>query len=319
MPPAQRRNGVNMLSGTEFVSQSLGLHLFFGRIMKEHSLFLAAGFTLKDISLTNQANLFRIQFDNLLMEAVSLSNGVVSPGILQSGEVFTPYTLNAEMVTSYFTGANIPTAITQAETALAGNPAPNTDPALEQRVFQLNQKVINLVALLIQFKANVLSMVLSCQLFTNNYPLLIDHIMREAKLYLMLVQRLQNREETNIQKFAYEQEAFWNRIMAEHAKFIRGLLDPSENDLFNTADKFGKDFDKLTKEAMEAMDKSLPIAGITGSSLKATTEIRDFKKQGTQGILQCKIKSIILPLLADHTLREANHYLRLLNIFKTTA
>lgn len=308
-----------MLSGTEFVSQSLGLHLFFGRIMKEHSLFLAAGFTLKDISLTNQANLFRIQFDNLLMEAVSLSNGVVSPGILQSGEVFTPYTLNAEMVTSYFTGANIPTAITQAETALAGNPAPNTDPALEQRVFQLNQKVINLVALLIQFKANVLSMVLSCQLFTNNYPLLIDHIMREAKLYLMLVQRLQNREETNIQKFAYEQEAFWNRIMAEHAKFIRGLLDPSENDLFNTADKFGKDFDKLTKEAMEAMDKSLPIAGITGSSLKATTEIRDFKKQGTQGILQCKIKSIILPLLADHTLREANHYLRLLNIFKTTA
>ena len=33
---------------------------------------------------------------------------------------------------------------------------------------------------------------------------------------------------------------------------------------------------------------------------------------GVEGIETCKIKSIILPLLADHVLREANHYLRLL-------
>ena len=30
------------------------------------------------------------------------------------------------------------------------------------------------------------------------------------------------------------------------------------------------------------------------------------------GINDCKIKSLILPLLADHVLREANHYLRIL-------
>jgi hypothetical protein len=35
-----------------------------------------------------------------------------------------------------------------------------------------------------------------------------------------------------------------------------------------------------------------------------------------QGLVECKIKSIIIPLLGDHTLREANHYLRLLKIFK---
>lgn len=33
---------------------------------------------------------------------------------------------------------------------------------------------------------------------------------------------------------------------------------------------------------------------------------------GAEGILQCKIRSVILPLLADHVLREANHYIRLL-------
>jgi hypothetical protein len=63
------------------------------------------------------------------------------------------------------------------------------------------------------------------------------------------------------------------------------------------------------------MDKTVPIEKVTNDSLKATKDIRDFKAQGTQGILECKIKSIILPLLGDHTLREANHYLRLLKMF----
>ena len=33
---------------------------------------------------------------------------------------------------------------------------------------------------------------------------------------------------------------------------------------------------------------------------------------GTKGIVCCEVSSIILPLLADHVLREANHYLRIL-------
>ncbi|MGN0508140.1 MAG: DUF2935 domain-containing protein, partial [Ruminococcus sp.] len=39
---------------------------------------------------------------------------------------------------------------------------------------------------------------------------------------------------------------------------------------------------------------------------------KEFKKAGVQGITGCKIRSLILPLLADHVLREANHYIRLL-------
>ncbi len=50
--------------------------------------------------------------------------------------------------------------------------------------------------------------------------------------------------------------------------------------------------------------------------LKATRRRRpDLKATGVQGILQCQIRSLILTLLADHVLRESNHYLRLLNTF----
>ncbi|MBB6218152.1 hypothetical protein HNQ80_004292 [Anaerosolibacter carboniphilus] len=305
-----------MLPGSDFVRQSLELHLFFARIMKEHSFFLELGFTPRDTNFTQKADDFRREFDMLLGDVISLSNGIVSTAVLQSGEVITPYTLRAEMASSYFTGVRIPIELTQAEAGLMGGGLMAVNPMYEQRVFLINQRAISLTTALIQFKATILSNVLSCKMFTINYPLLIDHIMREAKFYLGMLQRLQNREIIDIEREAMEQELFWNRIMAEHAKFIRGLLDPTENELINTANDFSNEFDKLIEETKAAMDRTIPMEKITDDSFKATKAIRDFKAQGTQGLIECKIKSIIIPLLGDHTLREANHYLRLLKIFK---
>jgi hypothetical protein len=305
-----------MLSSIEFIQQSLGLHLFFARIMKEHSFFLEVGFTQKNSNLILKADRLRMEFDRLLADTIALSNGVVSCSVLRSGEVITPFTLEAEMASAYFTGVNILTNLTKTEATLMCNDLMMINPIFEQRVFMLNKRAMELVSVLVQFKSRILSAVISCKIFTNNYPLLIDHILREAKFYHKLIQKLQSREDMNLEMEAYKQEAFWNRIMAEHSKFIRGLLDPTENELINTANNFGNEFDKLTKEAKETMDKTIPISEVTDDSLKATIEISKFKAQGTQGLVNCKIKSIIMPLLGDHVLREANHYLRLLKIFK---
>ncbi len=305
-----------MLSSFDFVRQSLELHLFFARIMKEHSFFLEAGFTTRDDSFTRKADEFRMEFDRLLIDVVSISNGIVSQSVIHSGEVFTPYTLDAETVSSYYSGVRIPINITQAEINLMGGETVTINPFLEQRVVSVNNRAIGLIKALITFKETILSNVLSCKMFTLNYPLLIDHIMREARLYVQMVQQLQSREEMSIEKEALQQELFWNRIMAEHSKFIRGLLDPTEDQLINTAHDFGNEFDQLTTEAKAAVDMTIPLEKVTEDSLNAVQRIRDFKEQGTKGLLECKIKSIIIPLLGDHTLREANHFLRLLKQFE---
>ncbi len=104
-----------MPTSMDFVRQSLELHLFFARIMKEHSFFLELGFTPRDSNYTQRADEFRMEFDRLLGEVVSLSNGIVSQSVLKSGEVITPYTLKAEMASSYYTGLRIPTELTQEE------------------------------------------------------------------------------------------------------------------------------------------------------------------------------------------------------------
>lgn len=304
-----------MLSKMEYVQQSLGLHLFFMRIMKEHAFFLEIGFTPRDKDYTRAADEFRLAFDDILRDVIALSDDVIAPAFLRSGEVVTPFTLRAEEASAYYTGVAIDTRLTKMEDDLSAGRRTDIDNVLVQRVQMLNNRVLDLLEKFIQFKARILSDVTNCKMFTVNYPLLIDHILREARLYHRLVKRLQENEVLDIEQEAFEQEVFWNRIMAEHSLFIRGLLDPTENELITLANNFGNEFNELYEESKAAMNQTLPLSKVTNDSLTATMEIRDFNAQGTQGILECKVKSIIIPLLGDHVLRESNHYIRLLRTY----
>lgn len=306
-----------MLSNKEFVTQSLELNLFFMRIAKEHSIFMEAAFMKPNSDLIYQAEMLKNIFTSLLRETIHLSYGNISHEVATSGELVTDLTFSAERETEYYTGIDIDSSITNAELNLACGNMPNITPALVGQVEFLNYKAVAATNQIICFKSKVLQDVLKCKIFNTNYPLLIDHILREAHLYLKMLTKLQKREDLNMAEEIIYQETFWSRIMAEHAKFIRGLLDPTEVKLFDTANNFGDEFDKLTMEAQRLAKNLKLIPEVTKETLKATVDIRNFKKQATEGLIDCKIKAIAVPLLGDHVTREANHYIRLLKSFKS--
>lgn len=298
------------MQNMNYVIKSLELHLFFARIMKEHSFFLEAGFTQADASLGKKAAYFRMEFERLLDRVVRMSDGMIRQEILDSGEIVTELTLTAEKQSESFTGIAINQSITERELHLrSGGPFHREIAGIRHQIHQLNQQAFHLVSGLITFKEMILKNVLRCRLFTLNYPLLIEHIIREARLYRQYIQMIERTGDLSDGSMM-DIERFWNRIMMEHAMFIRGLLDPTEEALISSADGFAKDFADLLKDCDRAKD-----CGQTEESLKKAIEIRDFKRAGAQGIQQCRICSVILPLLADHVLREANHYIRLLHCF----
>ena len=301
-----------MISDQRYVTLSLELHLFFARIMKEHALFLEAGFMPKDSKFASEADYYKKEFEKLLSSVVSMSNGMIRPNVLQSGEIITDFTLGTEQKTQNLTGININQNITVQESKLHSESNPQVSPNLVRNVSQLNANAKKLLNGLISFKQRILEGVLSCKLFTANYPLLIEHILREAKLYLSLVNDLENRVDIDA-KDVRETELFWDQIMMEHALFIRGLLDPSEEALIDTADEFADEFKDLIEMAQTMTTAT--INNVTDETLNQTIELKNFKQAGTDGIARCKIRSIILPLLADHVLREANHYIRLLETY----
>lgn len=292
-----------------FVNMSLELNLFFARIMKEHSLFLEAGFMRKDTEEIRKANWFRMQFEDVLLETVRISNGTIRASVLESEEIVTPFTLGAEKKTQFLTGIPINSCITVSERQFRRGCICCCTNEMIRRTRILNERALQLVTGLIRFKETILNEVLECRMFTANYPLLIKHIIREAKLYQTFLRELVEKETICVPTMR-QTELFWNQIMMEHALFIRGLLDPTENELIETADDFAEDYAKLLTDA--GTKNCMTMEALTEKTIETTIAYKQFKTAGTEGITNCNIESIILPLLADHVLREANHYLRLL-------
>lgn len=296
----------------QYVTSSLELHLFFARIMKEHALFLEAGFTPVNASLAQEAERLKVEFEALLLRAVRLAanHGIIRCKVLRSGEIITEFTARAEQQTQRLTGIAINKEITQLETTLTCGTDIDPKPELVREIRELNQKALRLVDSLIRLKERIIANVASCRMFTMNYPLLIKHILREAKLYQSYLVQLESGRPAD-DRFMRQTEQFWNRIMMEHALFIRGLLDPTEEALIKASDDFAKDYARLLE--VSSARNELANKNQAEASLRETLQFRDFKAAGAKGILNCEVQSIILPLLADHVLREANHYIRLLS------
>ena len=295
----------------DFVADSLELHLFFGRIMKEHAFFLKVGFLPPSGGLARESEEIMHKWEALLSQVITLSDFVVRCPALESGEFVTPFTDCAELQTQRLTGAPINRRLTARTLQLRGDDCRQerrTALSLVRQVRRLNQEALQVVNRLIALKERVLQPVQSCCIATANYPLLLEHILREARFYRAHLMQLEGQDVCGCQELL-ESERFWNQIMMEHALFIRGLLDPTEEELIQTADGFAGDYRQLLEAAQAANCKGMPNGG---NALALTQKFRDFKRAGVQGIETCRIRSLILPLLADHVLREANHYTRVL-------
>lgn len=293
----------------EYVTLSLETHLFFGRVMKEHSLFLLAGFPVKETEFIQRADRFRKEFEEGLRKTVRLADGIVRESVLSSGEVVTEFTRNAECKTSNLTGIPIDEKITEAQERLRAEKHVMVNREMVYQVRMLNRQMLKSLNGLISFKEEILREITECRLYTTNYPLLIEHILREAKLYRQIISELEKRGRVSAPGLK-NLEIFWNQIMMEHARFIRGLLDPTECELMEKADGFAEDYCRLLEEARKQDMRAMNA--LTAKTLQTTKQYQQFKTAGTEGITGCEIRSIILPLLADHVLREANHYLRIL-------
>lgn len=293
-----------MINNANYIRLSLELHLFFARIMKEHSFFLEIGFMEKDSDFKRRAREFQIEFGNVLRDVLRIADYNISEEVIASEEIVTNNTLEAEKQSSNLTGIRIDEEITRRELQLrAGRVIESA--SLLREVNDINERTLRFIDRLIDFKTTILNRVLECKMFTANYPLLIEHILNEAKMYRQLLTKLQNKEPlTN--EYICEQELFWDIIMKQHAEFVRGLLDPTEAELILTANKYAEEYKRIIENNRNNCN-ALRI-----SSLQETIKFKAFKETAEQGILNCEIKSIIVPLLTDHILREANHFIRLL-------
>jgi len=298
-----------------FVRQSLDLHLFFARIMREHAIFMQAGFLSKDVTYVQQAEQFKCQYDEILKEAIMMSDCTASSDVLKSRELVTDKTLRAEQKTQMLTGIPIDMTLTMEELRL--KPDLWTIPSgIEHHISALNQKTVVLTTAFAEFKLKVLEEVTKCCLSTNLFPSQFEHVYEEALFYLKVLNRLQNNQFIDAQVDLFEQKIFWDDIMKEHAQFVQHLLDPSEKELCCKARDFAQRFELLEHKLKGEGLPASSFGQLILENINATLSLAEFKATGTERILACQVKSLLSPLLTDHTLREAYYYLRILRTWK---
>ncbi|NEU29188.1 DUF2935 domain-containing protein [bacterium LRH843] len=196
-----------------------------------------------------------------------------------------------------------------------------TDP---EQMRHYNSQVQVAAASIYAFKRKILGLILTCQLpGANNFPLLVDHISREANYFRNRLVELNEGQLKPLADAIIDENVFFLRIMADHAKFIGHLLDPSERKLVDMARDFSNDFDQLVFQArdldsMRPQSQTVPLLDqFLDQNRVSVASLRDFKKTARDLIEECKIKSIIHPLLADHVFREASRFLEIIEMFET--
>jgi len=293
-----------LFSREEFIIEALEVNLFYMRIMKEHLFFIETHLPRAESYYILEASKLKIDFENLLGDTAILANGFIKSRVKNSGELYTKHTLSAEKLTCSLTGSSINTDITIYEMKFKNTPNFDCTPWLEENIHDLNVKAKGLLQEVMDFKKNVLKLKLECKLDIMLYPEMLNHLIEESEVYMLILDKLLNRE--SIDNNICDTIVFWNHIMMDHADFVNGMLDPSEKILKERAEYFSESYDEILEKCINDNIR------IFRESRNITNKFRRFKQSTTEGLLSCEIKSIITPLLADHILREANHYLRLL-------
>jgi hypothetical protein len=195
----------------------------------------------------------------------------------------------------------------QLERALRTPPEP-------ELVRRLNNDSIALTRRIAAFKLKVFNDIVTCKIRGFNFPLLVDHVRREALYFLRTLQQLNRGVVQPIRDDIIDENVFFLRIMAEHSRFIEHLLDPTEKQLILKAEQSGQQFERLLAQARNI---ELPNKTAARRFLNvvegATTDLRNFKAQATKLIENCQVRSIIHPRLAAHVTREANKFLEIID------
>jgi hypothetical protein len=240
-----------MLTTQSFVKVSLEMNLLFQRIMKEHMFFMETSLQPVEKDLIERAKTLKQGFERLLAETVDLADGALSESAIESIEFVTPYTLKAEEAAMKLTGGSINTGITKKELEFKSGVSYGRD-SLENTLSDINARSYKLLADVIAFQKKLLDLATNCKIFIAAYPELLEHITDEAEYYMEILKYLKARK--RLTKTLCDELNFWNRIMAEHAQFIDGLLDPTEKSLKETAAVTADKFERLVQECVRTAE-----------------------------------------------------------------
>lgn len=283
-----------MPNGPESVTELLREIWFWSAVFHDHAAFIHDNLAPDQAQPIGWSDQFRKAFTHVHAEARRLAEAAGIPGPAGS------YALTGRPT-------DLPLAGLQGQGLLQ----------LEQEAERLSRGLVEGITALRAFKEQLIQQKLACSVKLGLGPSLLNHMVIEAGEAMRVLSRRQEGDlgPPSPAQEALHQHLIWLPDAAGHAAVLHGDLDGTEAELLKETCDFKRIFDGMHLKAQE-LDAMLRVAPRMVGALRRLTDnamaqiavFRAFLAELREHLENCEVLGRLVPLLADHMLREELYY-----------
>lgn len=303
-----------MLNNEMFVEQFLNTNLFYLRTLRDFAINIALSFYENNNEYITRASNIARRIEEIGREIITSTNGIIPTNSKEYQIFYTQYTLEIEKLTERLFNINLATDITENELNLTTGTIENITDENINNLIEINNQILQITEEFIELANEIMEKQNNNELFSYSYPLLYDYMIRTTNIYQEELTRLNEK----LQKdpiLAINSEYEYNLVIYEILSFLRGLINPSEQNYIEQLDILLND---NYKELIELYN-STPLTPtnqkeLTRKSIELIRSVRILLQNMLKDILDKKLNFIIEPLAIDNFYRTINYFLYNLNI-----
>lgn len=275
------------------IVQSLRETWFWAEVFRDHSMFIFDGLAPDQGQLIHTAQFFKERLTSLAQEAqaAARSAGIAGPAgakVLADGP----------------------------DQALLSGLQGHELVRHEQAAQALNRSLSETLPGLYEFKQELLQRKLDCKVTLNLGPALIAHMINELEESARVLGHMRDGAPLPPSMEALHHHLIWLPDASGHAIALHNGMDGVERDYREMTQRFADIFNGMHIKALElySMLRVAPrmvgaLRRLNKDSVAEIAVFRDFLAELREHLEGCEIMGTLMPLLADHMLREELYYM----------
>lgn len=302
-----------MLTDIELIRFSLESNLYCSKEMMEHAMFIKSFLTPEDSKYTSIFDKEINMYKEILNDLLDFSDGKISQDFIDSKQLLTDYTKSIEEKTiQYFNIGLDPSISKKIENLKSGDVEPTKENI--EDVNTLNNRMYKYLQITLENLKHLNTDIKNGSIFLYIYPLGVDHLIKETEFFKNKLERLKEKV-NNDPTYVYNSNYFHSCFMKEHSLFIRGLINPTNEECIKKANIFIDHYNSILNLFNNDVSP-YTIKKISEECLKITYSFKDFNESLTEEVIKDKFYFIVLPLFIDHILRESYNFMAYLKYYE---
>ena len=293
-----------MLTNKDIYEQSLVNHIYFAGSIRSFCTTIGLTFFKNNQDLIDRAVALGFRATDIINESILLMNKEIAQQILENDVYITPYTKELDLLTEKLFEISLDIQTDKDIELLQNRGNVNYDEVIE-KINTLNSKSLDLINDFKEEVTEIKNRLEDGSLFSYLYIDFFNYMFDEISVYGRDIKRIESKNDYTdfyLREFTY----YFNELLRESAKYIRGFLDTKEQELFDRASYFVNAFASLTEKYLKTKDNPVNL------SIETERLVIEYKKYVVnliERLLAANTYLITPPTTLDNFLTNINVYL----------